>query len=362
MVRGVLAVVFGLILAVLVAVAAGAISGLPLLDAATGLEPPLRRLANAAWPMLLFSLPFAIVAIAAAELGRWRTWVYWGWAGAVIGLCGFLALRNLGTAVAPAITVGRAPVTFAVMGLLGGITYWCAAGRKAGALSAAAQLFFDPVGASEKGDSRRCALCAALGLLLGLIPLALLGWYAFYKSNPPVAKAMSAKAQADADRMLKEAGLPSLKFTIDERPHHEHIGHVSGAVGDYAAKSKAFDKAKSILAPIVGMPGIVAVLQNDILATDEADPQVAAENARIRAAQEASRSLAEEAAAMKKAEQTRLAVEAEAKRKVDEELAAKKKAEDEARLAAELETKRKADEEAACEEEGRRRSPSCCRA
>ncbi len=263
-------------------------------------------------------------------------------------------------------TAGRAPVSFAVMGLLGGLAYWWVAGRNSGALSAALQLFFNPGQSSEKGDRRRCAWCAVLGLLLGLVPLALLGWFAFHKSNPPITKVISAKAEADAARMLKEGGLPSLKFAIDERPHHEHIGHVSGTVANYAAKIDVYSRAKTILAPIVGMPGVVAVLHDNILAVDESDPQVAAENARIRAAQEAADSLAKEAAAIRKAEAIRkadaeaaakkkaedealVAAEAEAKRKSDEEAEAKKKAEDEARVAAEAEAKRKSDEEAAAE-------------
>ena len=347
MVRGVLAVVLGLIFAVLVAAAAGAISGLPLLEAAAGFEPPLARLAHAACPMLLFILPFALAAIAAAEARRWRSWGYWGLVGAAIGVCGYWAYRNMGAAIPPAMTAGRAPISFAVMGLLGGLAYWWVAGRQAGRLSAAFQMFFNPGQNSDKGDRRRCAWCAAFGLLLGLLPLALLGWYAFHKSNPPIVKAITAKAEADAARMLKEGGLPSLKFAIDERPHHEHIGHVSGSVANYAAKVDAYTRAKSILAPMVGMPGVVAVLQDDILAADESDPQVAAENARIRAAQDAAESLAKEAAAMRKAEQDRIAIEAEVKRKADAEAAAKKKAEDEARLAAEAEAKRKTEAEAA---------------
>ena len=347
MVRGVLAVVLGLIFAVLVAAAAGAISGLLLLEAAAGFEPPLARLAHAACPMLLFILPFALAAIAAAEARRWRSWGYWGLVGAAIGVCGYWAYRNMGAAIPPAMTAGRAPISFAVMGLLGGLAYWWVAGRQAGRLSAAFQMFFNPGQNSDKGDRRRCAWCAALGLLLGLVPLALLGWYAFHKSNPPIVKAITAKAEADAARMLKEGGLPSLKFAIDERPHHEHIGHVSGSVANYAAKIDAYTRAKSILAPMVGMPGVVAVLQDDILAADESDPQVAAENARIRAAQDAAESLAKEAAAMRKAEQDRIAIEAEVKRKADAEAAAKKKAEDEARLAAEAEAKRKTEAEAA---------------
>ena len=347
MVRGVLAVIFGLLCAVLVAVAAGVVSGLPFLEAKAGFEPPLARLARAAWPMLVFALPMALAAIAAAEARLWRSWAYWGLAGVATGLCGYWAYRNMGADVAPAMTAGRAPLSFAVMGLLGGLAYWWVAGRKAGALSAALKLFFDPKRSSEKGDRQRCALCAALGLLLGLVPLALLGWHAFHKSNPPIAKAIAAKAEVDAGRMLKEGGLPSLTFKIDERPHHQHIGHVSGSVADYAAKTEAFKRAGSVLAPMVGMPGVVAVLQDDVIALDETDPQVAAENARIRAAQEAANSLAKEAAAKKKAaEDTRLAAEAEAKRTADEE-AAKKKAEDDTRLAAEAEAKRTVDEEAA---------------
>ncbi len=346
MVRGLLSVVFGLVLAVLVAAAAGVVSGLPLLQSIPGLEAPIVRLAKSAWPMLQFVWPLALAAIAAAELRRWRSWDYWGLVGVAIGICGYGAYRSLGTDAAPAIMAGRAPVSFAVMGLLGGLAYWWIAGRKAGALSEAFQQFFGPGQSSDTGDRRRCALCASVGLLLGLIPLALLGWHAFHKSNPPIAKVVSAKAEADADRMLKEAGLASLKFSIDARPDHGHIGHVSGSVVDYAAKIRAFDQARTILSPIVGMPGIVAVLQNNILAVDESDPQVAAENTRIRKAQEAARSLAAEAAEMRKVEVERRAVEAEAKRKADEETA-KKKAEDEARLAAEAEGKRKADEETA---------------
>ncbi len=357
MVRGVLAAVFGLILAVLVAVAGGALAGLPLLGAAAGSEPLLARLVKAAWAVLLLALPVSFAAIAVGEARRLRNWDYWGLAGVIVALCGYIALKHMGDAVAPEMTAGRAPLTFSVIGLLGGIAYWWIAGRNAGALAKAVQPFFYPVQDRDKGDSRRCALCAAAGLLLGLIPLALLGWYAFHKSTPPMAKSIAAKAERDGDRMLKDAGLPALKFSVDQRPYHEHIGHVSGNIANYAAKADALKRAKSALAPMVGMPGVVAVLQDDIIAVDETDPQVAAENTRIRAAQEAAQSLAREAAELKKADLTKRAAEAEAKRKAGEEAAAKEKAEEEARLTAEAVAKRKADEEAAAkkkaEEEAR---------
>ncbi|MBL8883222.1 MAG: OmpA family protein [Hyphomicrobium sp.] len=246
----------------------------------------------------------------------------------------------LAAAMLAGVGVGSAPLMFVAMVAVGGLVYWLLDGRRTRDLADAAGWLQYPRDRDAKQERRRCALCAAVWLLLGLIPLGLLGWQMLHRGDAPLAVRLTQNAQADAAHLLSLAGLNGVSLRVDD-----HTGHVLGTVPDASTKAKTFDNAKAALAPIIGLPGIVAALQNDLLAIDDTTPVVAQEDARIEAAQEATRKAEEEEAARKKAEEERLAAEAEAKRKAEEE-AARKKAEEE-RLAAEAEAKRKAEEESA---------------
>ena len=295
----------GLALAIVAAVGIGNALGLPLVPPATSFEPPLWRIAKASVPYLPLVLTLALAVIAAAEARRYRHWLFWALSGmAIAGLCMF-AIRNAGAV--SALIEGRAPLKFGVMGAAGGLVYWLLAGRRSGDLAASVAHLFGSGALSDREEQRRCALCSLLWLLVGLIPLGLLGWQAYHRGNEPVAQSVAAKAEGDAARMLERAGLGALKFRIGGKDGE--IGHVMGTVENSEAKVKAFEAAKTALHPLVGVPGVVAILQNDILAKDDADPQVAAENARIRgggsgtfAAEAAAKRKAEEEAAHKKAE------------------------------------------------------------
>ena len=250
-------------------------------------------------------------------------------------------ILRMGLALAAAMLAGvgvsSAPLKFVAMGAVGVLVYWLLDGQRTRDLADAAGWLHDPRDRDAKQERRRCAVCAAVWLLLGLIPLGLLGWQMLHGGDAPLAVRLTQNAETEATHLLSVAGLKGVSLRVDD-----HTGHVSGTVPDASTKVETFDKAKAALAPIIGLPGIVAALQNDLQANDETTPAVAQEDARIKAAQEATRK-AEEEAARRKAEEERLAAEAEAKRRAEEE-AARRKAEEE-RLAAEA--KRRAEEEAA---------------
>ena len=324
--RSLVRMVLGFAFAILVAALVGMLFKFPFATALDTFEPPLRKLLRSTWPLLPVALPLGLAAIFAGESQRWRHWYYWAGIGAAIGLCGFLALTAHDSALRQAFLSAKGAFGLMAMGLAGGHIYWWLAGHRAGLLSAALSAHR---GFAEREERRRCWACAAFVLALGLIALAFLGGAFINKNQLP--SAIITKTETDAAERLKFAGLKDVKFKITE-----HVGHITGVAPDAAAKAKMFDTANLALAPYVGIPGVVAILQNDIQAPTSADPVIAS-------VAESKRKADEEAAAKKKAEELHLA--AEAKRKADEEAVAKKKAE-EIGLAAEAEAKRKADEEA----------------
>jgi len=335
----------GLALALLAGLAVAAALGLPLIPAGQGDElPPFWRLARALVPYLPFLIPLSLAAIGISEGQRYGQLIYWLLAGACIGLLAFYALRVPVPARVPS---WKVLAKLIMASSFAGALYWMVAGRRAGGLADATQQMFGIAIGSEQEERRRCALCALFGLLLGLVPLGLLGWYAIHRADLPARVAVD--AERDAAQRLASAGLAALSFKIGDGD--DYVGHITGTAPDGAARSALFEKAAKALAPLTGIPGVVAVLRNDIVAVDDTDPQIAAENARIRAAADATARKIEDA--RRKAEEDRLAAEAAAKRLADEE-AARQKAEEE-RLAAEAAAKRLAEEEAARRkaEEGR---------
>ncbi|HMN39067.1 MAG TPA: hypothetical protein PKD49_15335, partial [Hyphomicrobium sp.] len=328
MLRQILRMGLALVAAMLAGLGVGAALGLQLLAPADAPTSPIWHVLTGAAPYVPFVLLLSIVAIAAAEFKGLRHWLYWLPAGCVIAVCGFYALQI--EDIAQGLGANLVPLKFIVMGAVGGLVYWLFAGRDAGSLAEAAEHHYASRVLDAKEERRRCALCALFWLLLGLIPLGLLGWQTLHAGGAPLAVRLASNAEADATHLLSLAGLNGVALRVDG-----HTGRVVGTVPDIAAKARTFEEAKAALAPMVGLPGIVAVLQNDLVAIDDTNPIVAAENARIKAAEEAVRM---------KAEEERLAAEAEARRRAEEE-AARMKAEEE-RLAAEAEARRKAEEEA----------------
>jgi outer membrane protein OmpA-like peptidoglycan-associated protein len=347
--RSIWAIVTGLALAVFAAALAAKIFGVPLAEARGG-ELPLWQLLRSCLPILTYILPGALTAILLAEARRIRGLSFWLGVGALLGALAFFTLVHGGRALEAAYLTSRTFLSMLAMGLLGGLIYWMMAGKKSGHLATALEYSSRGEGLDEHGLRRRCGLCAATTLLLGLLPLALLGWHMIYRPEPTLPAAIAAKAEIDGTQKLADAGLTSAKLTIDN-----HIGHVIGTVADDTARISTFESAKTVLAPMVGLPGVVAVLQNDIVVSGSGPSASPATTptpvvdlaAKAKAAEAAKRQaeelrLAEEA--KRKAEEIRLAEEA--KRKADEATAkAKTKAEEEVRLAAEA--KRKADDETA---------------
>ena len=334
--RSIFRVVLGFVLAVLTAGLIGMLFKFPFASALETFEPPFRTLLRWTCPLLPVALPLGIAAILAGESQRWRHWYYWAGISALIGLCGFLVLTAHDSPLRASFQNAKGAFGLMAMGLAAGHIYWWLAGHRAGLISAAlAHRRSLRIDDREGRDERqKCWLCNILGLLLGLLPLLALGWYLFHKN--PFPSSIIAKVETDATERLKNSGLKDAKFTISD-----HVGHVTGTAPDSAAKAKAFEIAKLALAPYVGIPGVVAALQNDIDAPLAPDPSVTAV-----AEANAKKKADDEAAAKKKAE-----AEAALKKKAEDEAAAKKKADDEAaakkKAADEAASKKKADDEAA---------------
>jgi outer membrane protein OmpA-like peptidoglycan-associated protein len=366
--RSVWAIVSGLVLAILAAAAVAKIFGLPLAAVRTS-ELPIWHLLRTSLPIAAFVLPGALTAILLAEARRVRGLYFWLFIGALLAALAFFTLVRGGGAAIPVPASMRSFMTLMGMGLVGGWVYWLLAGKKSGHLTTALAYASQGHGLDENGLRKRCRVCTAATLLLGLLPLALLGWHMIYKPSPMLPASILSKAELDGTQLLAKAGMPEHKFAIEN-----YVGHVTGSAADDAARAKNFETAKTALKPMLGgngvLPSVVAYLQNDIVVAgaeksaappapmaspngDEIAAKIKAdEDARL-AAEEAKRKADEVAAKAKAQEEARLAAE-EAKRKADE-ATAKAKAEDEARIAAE-DQKRKAEEAAAkakAEEEAR---------
>ena len=355
--KSVVAIISGLVLAFATAAFLGLVLRMPLTEWRIS-ESPLLYIARALLPISAFAMPLAFAAIALSEARRVRGLPYWLFIGAVIGLLGCAVLSGGPPETRAAFQNMKAFFSLASMGLAGGFVYWWAAGRHAGRL-ARALIDASSGRLDESGSRRRCWRCAIAGLALSLMPLALLGWYTIYRPTPMLPQAIIAKTEADASTLLSKGGVPALAFKVTD-----HIGHVTGTSMDEGQRIKDFETAKAVLAPMVGVPGIVAYLQNDIAIKDQggmppgtapaqklivADSKEAAKRQEDagNAAKLAAQRAAEAALAAKAAEEAGQAAAAAAKRKTDEiqqanAKAAADKAEAELQAARDAEAKKKA--------------------
>ena len=267
--RSVWPVLAGLVLAVLGASAFAKIFALPLADVRSS-ELPVWHLLRTAMPIAAFALPGAIVAILLGESRRVRGLAFWIFIGALLAALAYLTLASNGAPARSAVHSSKSFMTLLGMGFFGGFLYWLVAGRHSGHLAAAIERAGFAGGLDEHGLRRRCRLCTAAALLIGLLPLALLGWHMIYRPNPMLPAVISARAESAAAQMLASDGLPWAKLTIDN-----HVGHVTGVAPDAAARTAGFEKAKLILEPMVGLPGVVAYLQNDTTVAEVGSPTAA---------------------------------------------------------------------------------------
>lgn len=346
--RGVFDILAGLALAILAGAIAIKIFGVPVTPAMAG-ETAAADILRTVLTVAAFALPAALLPVWLAEARRVRGAAYWLVIGILIGALGYIAftaasageLRTLNTFAA-----------FAVSGALGGLLYWWAAGKRSGTLMAAIERESRAADLDEAGLRRRCSVCTAVMIALGVLPFGLIGWHLTNTPQVPWPQALAAKAESSAAKLLSDAGMPWASLKIDN-----HVGRLTGMAADAQARTASYEKAKSVLASMIGLPGVVAYLQND-LSIDEgparaaeakrkADEAAAAATAKARAVEQerlAAKAKRKGAAKLLAAKQERLA--AEAKRKAREEAAAAKaRALAEQRHAAEV--KRKADDEAA---------------
>ena len=135
-----LRVLFGFIIACLVA---GAVTVVFIVTpgdlAALPADAQAERLSNAGVLALLtathsaiFSFPFALLAIGAAELWRLRSWIYYASVGVIVALGGFSAEYLNEVPGEPSILNNYALAAFLTAGVFGGLAYWLFAGRRAG--------------------------------------------------------------------------------------------------------------------------------------------------------------------------------------------------------------------------------------
>ena len=140
MIGGLFRVLFGFIVACLVAGAATVAFVITPADIAT-LPAELRpdRLSSAGTLSLLaathsaiFAAPFALIALVIAEVRCIRSWVYYAFVGILIAFLGFGAEYLNEAGGQPSIVNSYAMRAYLAVGFLGGIAYWLAAGRRSG--------------------------------------------------------------------------------------------------------------------------------------------------------------------------------------------------------------------------------------
>ena len=81
----------------------------------------------------LFSVPFALAAIAYGEWRKWRDWAFYAATGMAIALFGYLAqYQSEGPSPAWSIASSNYPlIAFLTSGFIGGLAYWVVSGRLA---------------------------------------------------------------------------------------------------------------------------------------------------------------------------------------------------------------------------------------
>ncbi len=289
---------------------------------------------------LSWVLPFAAIGAIAAEVLRLRHWVYYLGGGIAAALAATLIASDVFPPTFGSLNGALSLSLLASMGALGGLAYWASSGRKAGWAGAGYETALGESHSSLKDEWRgarrpRCWPCLLLGLGLAALPLLLLG--GLMVEQPQLDRSIATAAEAQAKTALTEAGYHWASLRVDG-----HRGHIEGVAPNETQRAAAYATASKVLAPMVGIPGVVALLDNDITLTPPAVsvplPSAPQPPIIVRPQPAAPAAIAAEVEAKRKAdaEATRIAVEAEARR-VAAEVEAK-------RVATEVEAKRVAAE------------------
>ena len=137
--RSALAIVAGLMLAVLAVAFVATIFAVPLAAPVDGETLPWRLL-RSVLPIAAFALPGALLAIWLAEIRRVRGLAYWIFIGALLGLIGYVALAYVPWPQQESMRTVQTALTLLAGGALGGWVYWWIAGRWSGTLVAQLEL------------------------------------------------------------------------------------------------------------------------------------------------------------------------------------------------------------------------------
>lgn len=284
-----------------------------------------------------FAIPLALLVIWLGEIRRVRGLAFWPAAGGLIAGMAFATAHFLGESTPHALAAVIAS------GLVGGLIYWPVAGRRAGAFASAVDRDNQAAAVHSSRARRNCWACVASMLTVGFVPLALIGWHFAEPSRATWPDRFQRQAQEHGDRVIAEAGMPWAAFKIEN-----HVGRITGTAPTPLARSEAFAKAETALKDIVGLPGVVAYLQNDIKVAGTAETPLVIMDDRVL---QVSPAVTETRArrmrlvrGMRKAKMRRVD-KAQAERKLTEERAAA--AERRAAEAAALDAKRRADAAAA---------------
>ncbi len=297
--------------------------------ALSGLVP---RILRTAAQLAVWALPGAILAIGLSEWLGLRSALFHLFAGAAVALLsiilkyGGIPVEQLGEAGAG----WKMPLL--TMGVLGGFAYWGIRGRQAGL--GLAHLADGSSGAEE----RRCWPCVLGALAAASLPLFVASCWGLNEGN--VIKHIIADAEESGNSALSNAGFGWASLKIDDA-----VGRIAGEAPNEVQKAAAFATARDVLKPMIGLPGVVSVLENAITVTtksalpDQTELLLQAiEDARIAA----------EAEVKRKAEEARrLAAAAEAKRRAEQEAEEIRRADEERRMAVAIEDARRAAEDEA---------------
>lgn len=306
----------------------------------------LARVAERGWALAELSWPFALFAVAIAELVGIRSLLYYLAAGALVAIGAASFDQGAWDFDLVASWLPRWRDSVLALGVAGGLTYWLAHGYKTGLAGAS----FRQALANDPWSMLAGSARSQRGFMAGIAGLVAAAGVAVWTLDE---SRFNEKPARDAERSvgaaLASGGYPWAKLRIDG-----DIGQIVGVAPDAKTRDAAFETAKQLAQPLIGAAGVMTALESKLTIPDPA-AVAAAQAATRRLAEEEAKRVATEAAKRKAEEDTKRAGEVEVKRKADEqvrraaaEAEIKRKAEEARRaaLAAEAEAKRLADAEA----------------
>jgi outer membrane protein OmpA-like peptidoglycan-associated protein len=265
---------------------------------------------NAPW-----TLPLGAAFVALSEWLKLRHWLAFLLGGAVIAFLAGLLKSDFVAASLTSLAASPGTLALAVMGGVGGLVYWLAHGRWAGwagddTETAAAGTRAALLKSMQADTPPRCWPCLLGGLALAALPLLAFG--AIKITDPGLAGSITGQTEAEAGKSLAEAGHPWASLKVED-----DVGRIVGTAPSAAAGVAAFAAAQKLLAPAIGIPGVMASLENR---TTVVGPAIVASPAAVEAARQAAEDrdrLAAAAAEARAAADARAKAFADAKAKIE---------------------------------------------